>query len=78
MPTLNQKKNINQHCNPSLGLATKARGCKDAGQDRSPRVMSHAPGSARECEGIDLHILKGTPTLGVGVLMDSRIFRRRF
>jgi hypothetical protein len=36
--------------------------------------MSHAPGSARECEGIDLHTLKGTPTLGVGVPMDLRIF----
>jgi hypothetical protein len=29
--------------------------------------MSHVPGSARECEGIDPHIPKGTPTLGVGI-----------
>jgi hypothetical protein len=27
--------------------------------------MLHAPGSARRCEGIDPHTLKGTPTLGV-------------
>jgi hypothetical protein len=31
------------------------------------------PGSARECEGIDLHTPKGTPTLGVGVLPNLHI-----
>jgi len=39
--------------------------------------MSHVPGSARECERIDPHTPKGTPTLGVGVLVDSQIFRGR-
>jgi hypothetical protein len=39
-------------------------------------------GSARQCEGIDPHLPKGTPTLGVGVLgvgvlVDSRMFRGR-
>ncbi len=63
--------------NPSLGLATKARGCKVAGQEGSPGAMPHAPKSAREREGIDLHIPKGTPTLGVGVPVDSRIFIER-
>jgi len=58
--------------NPSLGFATKARGCKVAGQERSPGVRPHVPGSARECEGIDPHTPKGTPTLGVGVPVDSR------
>jgi hypothetical protein len=38
---------------------------------RKPGVMPHASGSARECEGIDPHTPKGTPTLGVGVLVDS-------
>jgi hypothetical protein len=61
--------------NPSLGLMTKARGCKVAGQEGSSGVMPHALGSARECEGIDLHTSKGTPLLGVGVLVDSRMFR---
>ncbi len=61
--------------NPSLGLATKARGCKVASQEGRPRVMPHAPGNARECEGIDLHTPNGTPTLGVGVLVDSRMLR---
>jgi len=63
--------------NPSLGLAPKARGCKVVGQKKSPGAMSHAPGSAKECEGIDPHTPKGTPTLGVRVPVDSRIFKGR-
>ncbi len=51
------------YCNPSLGLTTKARGCKVAGQEGSMGVMPHAPGSARKCEGIEPHTPKGTPTL---------------
>ncbi len=58
-------------CNPSLGLATKAKGCKVVGQEGSPGIMPHAFGYVRECEGIDPHIPKGIPTLGVGVSMDS-------
>ncbi len=42
-------------CNPSLGLATKARGCKVTGQKKDPGVTSHAPGSAKECEGMNPH-----------------------
>jgi hypothetical protein len=33
--------------NPNLGLVTKARGCKGAGQERDLRVTSHTPGSAK-------------------------------
>jgi hypothetical protein len=33
--------------NPSLRLVTKARGCKVAGQERDPRITSHAPRSAK-------------------------------
>jgi hypothetical protein len=62
---------IRHYCNPSLGLATKAKGCKVAGQEGSPGVMLHALESAKECEGIDPHTPKGTPTLGVIVPMDS-------
>ncbi len=36
--------------NPSLGLATKARDYKVAGQKGSPGVTSHAPKSAKKCE----------------------------
>ncbi len=40
-----------EYCrNPSLGLATKARDYKVAGQKGSPRVTSHAPGRAKKCE----------------------------
>jgi len=38
--------------------------------------MPHDTGSVRECEGIDPHTPKGTPTLGIRVLVDSRMFRR--
>ncbi len=64
--------------NPSLGLATKARACKVASREGSPwGVTSHAPGSAKECEGMNPHTPKGTPILGVRVLMNFRIFRGR-
>jgi len=49
---------------------TKVRAYKVVGQERSLGIMSHAPGSARECEGIDPHIPKGTLTLGIGILVD--------
>jgi len=61
--------------NLSLGFTTKARGCKVAGQERSPGGRPHAPKNARERERIDPHISKGTPTLGVGVLVNSPMFR---
>ncbi len=54
-----------------------AKGYKVVGQERSLGVMLHAPKSARECEGIDSHTPKGTLTLGIGVSMDSQIFRGR-
>jgi hypothetical protein len=57
--------------NPSLGLAIKARACKIAGQERKP-------GSERKCEGMNPHTPKGASTLGVGVLVDSRMFKEQF
>ncbi len=64
--------NIQAYCrNPSLELVTKARACKNEGQQGSPGVTCHAPGSAKECEGMNPHTPKGTPTLGVGVSVDS-------
>ncbi len=38
-------------CNPNLGLATKVKAYKGAGQEGSMGVTSHVPGSAKECEG---------------------------
>jgi hypothetical protein len=63
--------------NPSLGLATKARACKGVGQEGSLGVASHVLGSVGKCEGMNPHTPKGTPTLGVGVSMDSQIFREQ-
>jgi hypothetical protein len=63
--------------NLSLGLMTKARGYKVVGQKGSLGVMPHAPGSARECEGINPHTPKGTPILGIRVLVDSWMFREQ-
>ncbi len=56
---------------------TKARACKVAGQEKNPGVKLYALGSARECWGIDLHIPKGIPTLGVGVPVDFQMFKER-
>jgi len=63
--------------NPSLRLATKAKGYKVAGQEGSLGVMSHALGSVRDCEGINPHTPKGTSPLGVGVPMDSQMFKEQ-
>jgi hypothetical protein len=62
-------------CNLNLGLATKAKACKGAGQEGSPGVTFHAPWSVGECDGMNLHTPKWAPTLGVRVPMDSQIFK---
>jgi hypothetical protein len=62
-------------CNLSFGLMTKARACKSASQEESLGVTFHAPRSAKECDGMNPHTPKGTLTLGIRVLVDSRIFR---
>jgi hypothetical protein len=56
---------------------TKARAYKSAGQEGSPGVTFHAPRSAKECEGMNPHTPKGTPTLGVGIPVDFQIFREQ-
>ncbi len=63
--------------NLSLGLATKARVCKGTGQEGSPGNTSHAPRSIGECERRNPHTPKWTPTLGIGLPMDSRIFKEK-
>jgi hypothetical protein len=44
---------------------------------RKPRVTSHVPMNAKECERVNLHTFKATPTWGVRVLKDSQIFKER-
>ncbi len=62
----------------ALGSRPKQRACKVTGQERSPGIMSHGPGSAKECERMNPHTHKATPTLGDGVPMESRVFRGKF
>jgi len=57
--------------NPSLRLATKAMACESVNQERSLGVTFHAAKNVGESERMNLHIPKRTPTLGVGVPMDS-------
>jgi len=67
------------HChNPSLGLATKAKGLQGCGPRESSGVTSHTPGSVRKCEGVNPHTPKATPTLGDGVVVDFQNFREQF
>jgi hypothetical protein len=44
--------------NPNLGLTTKAKVCEVVGQEGSSIITSHVPGSAKECEGMNLHTSK--------------------
>ncbi len=64
--------------NPSLGFMTKARACKGAGQVRRSGITFHTPESVGECEGMNSHIPKWVPILGIGVLMDFQMFREQF
>jgi hypothetical protein len=64
--------------NPNLGLATKAKTCIGADREWSPRVTFHALGSLGKCEGMNPHTPKWVLILGVGVPMDSWIFRGWF
>jgi hypothetical protein len=65
---------LNDNCcrNLRFGFTTKARVSKGAGQEWSPIVTFHAPKSIGKCEGMNPHIPKWVPTLGVGVPMEPR------
>jgi hypothetical protein len=75
---LSRSKHMYHSCrNSNLRLATKARDCEGVGQEGSMGVTSHAPGSVGECERMNPHTPKWTPTLRVGVSMDSHIFKEQ-
>jgi hypothetical protein len=57
---------------------TKARAYEDAGQECSLGVTFHVLGSVGDYEGMNLHIPKWALTFGIGVSMDSQIFRKQF
>jgi len=71
MRTLTSSSNGGECRNLNLGLATKARACKRARQEGELGGTSYAPGSARECERMNPHTPKATPTWGVRVSKDS-------
>ncbi len=47
-------------------------------QTKSAAQESHSPRSVGECEGMSPHTRKWAPILGVGVSMDSQIFKEQF
>jgi hypothetical protein len=49
---------------------TKTKTYKGGAQKKSLGVISHAPGSVGECEGMHIHILKWALILGVRVSMN--------
>jgi len=58
----------------------KAKALQGCGPRGSRGVTSHTPESVRsvrECEGVNTHTPKATPTLGDGVLVDSQNFREQ-
>jgi hypothetical protein len=63
--------------NPSFEFTTKARAWKGASQELSMGVTFHVPRNLRKCEGMNPHTFKWTPTLGIGILMDYQIFKKK-
>jgi hypothetical protein len=61
-----------------LGSRLRQKGLQGCGPRGSPGVTSETPGSVGECEGVNHHTPKATPTLGDGVPMESRNFRDQF
>jgi hypothetical protein len=52
--------------NPSIWLATKARGLRGCGLKSRPESHITCSRECKECEGVNPHTPKWTPTLGVG------------
>jgi hypothetical protein len=61
--------------NPSIGLMTKGRACKVAGQEGGPGVTSHAPRSAKSVREWTLTLPNELPLWELESQMESRIFR---
>jgi hypothetical protein len=61
--------------NPNLGLTTKARGCKVAGEERHPIATSHVPGSAKSVREWNLTPISELPCWELKSQKDSQIFR---
>jgi hypothetical protein len=57
--------------NPNLGLTTKTRGCKVAGQVGDPGVISHALGSAKSVKESTFTLPSELPWWELEFQMDS-------
>jgi hypothetical protein len=55
----------------------EARESRQKEARESHHILPGVQESARECEGMNTHTPKATPTLGDGVSVDSRNFRER-
>jgi hypothetical protein len=55
----------------------EARESRQKEARESHHILPGVQESARECEGMNTHTPKATPTLGDGVQVDSRNFRER-
>ncbi len=62
-------------CNPNMGITTKARGWKVAGQEKDYGVTSHAHGSAKSVREWTLTLLSELPCWELEFQKDSQIFR---
>jgi hypothetical protein len=71
------KQTCTTHKNYLFWAHDQSKGLQGGGPKGSLGVTSHAPGSVRECEGINPHTPKGAPTLGIGVSVDFRFFKER-
>jgi hypothetical protein len=76
-PLTDYNENVVCH-NLSLGLATKAKGGARLQAKREPGSHSACSRECKRVRGSEPSHSQGSSTLGVGVPVDSRIFRRRF
>jgi hypothetical protein len=56
--------------NPNFGLTTKAKACKVASQEGSPKITPRALRGVGKCEVMNPHTPKGPSILGIGVPVD--------
>ncbi len=68
---------VKTYRDPSLGLATKAKGCEVMGQEGDLGVTSHAPRSAKNVKERTLTLPSELPCWGLESQMDAQIFKMR-
>ncbi len=69
--------NLHLLSQPQPWARDQSKGLQGCRPRRKPRSHTTCSESVRKCEGMNPHTLKGASTLGVGVPVDSQIFKRR-